>query len=109
MSHRTGQPARYPHPHPAMRVRTLASAAQVTRVETFYDGRTLSAQGAVTEHGVPVLLVAPGNPLHEALVGAAAEIAARVTLQAPRELAGHRLVRFALRAHCGSDFSCRAP
>ncbi|WP_051450784.1 DUF2470 domain-containing protein [Actinospica robiniae] len=89
-----------PHPLQAMRVRTLASTARVTDVETLADGRTLSVPGAVTERGYPVVLLESGNALHAALLGGQNDVAARVTLQAPREVGGHSLVRATLGA-CG--------
>lgn len=96
-----------PHPSPlppyelaAVRVRTLASSARVTLAETLHDGRRFPARGAVTEQGHPVVLVEPGSTLHTSLVLGQGGVAARLTLQAPRELGGHSLVRATLGA-CG--------
>lgn len=91
-----------PHPLQPMCVRTLASTARVTEVETLADGRMVSVRGAVTDRGYPVVLVEPGNELHAALFagGTQGDVAARVTLQAPREVGGHSLVRATLGA-CG--------
>lgn len=82
----------------AMRVRTLASTARVTDVETLADGWKVSALGAVTEGGRPVVLVEPGSALHDALFGGQGDVAAQVTLEVPREVGGHRLVRATLEA-----------
>ncbi|MBR7834240.1 hypothetical protein KDL01_13275 [Actinospica durhamensis] len=94
-----------PQPLQAMRVRTLASTARVTGVETLADGRTVSVPGAVTERGCLVVLVQPGSPLHTALLDGQRfdgqeDVAARVTLQVHREVGGHSLVRATLGA-CG--------
>lgn len=98
MTHQSGPvPA---HPLQAMRVRTLASTARVTRVETLDDGRTVSAQGAVSDRGYPLVLVEPGSALHSTLSAGQGDVAARVTLQAPRDVGGHQLVRASLGA-CG--------
>ncbi|HEV2638893.1 MAG TPA: hypothetical protein VGX23_27355 [Actinocrinis sp.] len=86
-----------PHQLMATRVRTLAATARAITVQTLHDGRTHPARGAVADDGRPILLLEPGTALHAALRAAAADgparAAARVTLQTPRELAGHNLVR----------------
>lgn len=84
----------------AMHVRTLAATARATDVESLADGRTVAVRGAVTDRGLPVVLVEPGGSLHAALFGGEGDVAARVTLQAPREVGGHSLVRATLGA-CG--------